>query len=220
MQHASIARHLVSREQLQRQLERELIPTGIEVSNGAFEGLPRGAVTELYGAASSGKTSFVHKLLATATRAGEYCAYVDATGSFDPVSASLSGTHMEHLLWVRCQAANQVLKAADLLIHSGGWGVVVADFASVATSVMRRVPLSYWYRFRRAVENTPTVFVVLEQEPYVKNCAEMALEIGTAETLWPGGHSDFRVLRGAQIRIHPRKPVRPEKPVFLAKAVG
>jgi hypothetical protein len=220
MDRAALAQHLVSREQLQRQLERELLSTGVKAFDCILEGLPRGAVTELYGPSGCGKTSFLHTLLASATRAGEYCAYVDATASFDPFSASASGTDFPHLLWVRCSEALQAMKAADLLVHSGGWGVVVLDIADVPARVIRNLPDSYWYRFRRAVENTSAVFLVLEREPYVKNCAVMALEIpAPAGAIWKGGNRDFRLLHGAEVRIQSRKPFRPEKMAFQAGAV-
>src|SRR3954447_12867593 len=211
MDRAAFVHHLVSRVQLQQQLERELLPTGIEHFDRMLEGLPRGAVTEIYGPVGSGKTSFVYAFLASATQSGEYCAYVDATSAFDPVSVAGTGANLRNLLWVRCSAPDQALKAADLLLHSGGWGVVVLDVADVSAAVMRRLPVSCWYRFRRAVERTPTIFLVIESEAYVRNCATMALELPSAGPVWSGSHRNFRLLRGANIRIWPRKPVRKEK---------
>ena len=219
MDRTALAHLLVSREQLQRQLERELLATGVSAFDQVLEGLPRGAVTELYGPSGCGKTTFLHSLLASATKAGEYCAYVDASASFDPFSAAASGTNFKNFLWVRCSEAQQAMKAADLLIHSGGWGVVVLDIADVPPRVIQKIPASYWYRFRRAVESTSAVFVVLEREPQVKNCAAMALEVPRSGALWSGTHRDFRLLTGAEIRVQSRKPFRPEKMKFQAEAV-
>jgi hypothetical protein len=39
------------------------------------------------------------------------------------------------------------------------------------------VPLTTWFRFRRAIENTPTAMVILEQEPYAKTCASLVMEL-------------------------------------------
>ena len=71
----------------------------------------------------------------------------------------------------------QVLKATDLLLQSSGFGMVVVDLADVPPRFARRIPLASWFRFRRAVENTPTVLLVVEQEPYAKTCASLALRM-------------------------------------------
>jgi hypothetical protein len=121
---------------------------------------------------------------------------------------------------VRCAGAEQALKAADLLVQSGGWGVVVLDLGSLSPQTVRRLPISYWYRFRRAVENTPTVFVVLEREPFVKNCAAMSLELGAARPVWSGSHRDYRVLRGLEVQMRTRKPPGRQGVAFRAKALA
>jgi hypothetical protein len=71
----------------------------------------------------------------------------------------------------------QVLKTTDLLLQSGGFGMVVVDLADVPPRFARRIPLASWFRFRRAVENTPTVLLVVEQEPYAKTCASLVLKM-------------------------------------------
>jgi hypothetical protein len=50
--------------------------------------------------------------------------------------------------------------------------------------VVRYVPLQVWFRFRRAVEHTPTILVVLEQESNAKTCASLVLRLRTEETHW------------------------------------
>ena len=50
----------------------------------------------------------------------------------------------------------QALKATDLLLQGGGFGLVVVDLGDVPVQAARRVPLTSWFRFRRAVENTRT----------------------------------------------------------------
>src|ERR1022692_3498643 len=65
-------------------------------------GLARGCLTEICGAASSGRTSVLLFALARATQRGEVCALVDASDAFDPASAAAAGMEMSRLLWVRC----------------------------------------------------------------------------------------------------------------------
>ena len=64
--------------------------------------LIRGTLSEIVGAASSGRTSILLNLLSKLTQEGEVCAVVDSANSFDPRSALLAGVVLENLLWVRC----------------------------------------------------------------------------------------------------------------------
>ena len=58
---------------------------------------------------------------------------VDAAGGFDPLSAQRGGVWLENLLWVRCVGhAGRAFRAADLLLHGGGFGVVALDLAEMA----------------------------------------------------------------------------------------
>ena len=71
----------------------------------------------------------------------------------------------------------QALKATDLLLQGGGFGLVVVDLGDVPAPAARRVPLTSWFRYRRAVENTRTVLLVVEQEPYAKTCASVVCQL-------------------------------------------
>src|SRR5262249_486061 len=142
----------------------ELVSTGISEMDARVGGLPRGAMTEICGRACSGRTSVLLAALAARTTEGEACALVDARDSFDPATASAAGVQLERLLWVRCQNVDQALRATDLLIQSGGFGIVAVDLSDVSARLARQVPLHVWFRFRRAAEDTPTILLVLEQE--------------------------------------------------------
>ena len=62
--------------------------------------------------------------------------------------------------WKRLE---QALKTTDLLLHGGGWGVVVFDLGGISWVDARRIELSTWFRFRRAIENTPTILLLLRR---------------------------------------------------------
>jgi recombination protein RecA len=74
--------------------------------------------------------------------------------------------------WKRLE---QALRTTDLLLHSGGWGVVVFDLGGISWVDARRINLSMWFRFRRAVENTPTILLLLGEESCAKSCASLVL---------------------------------------------
>src|ERR1035438_2631337 len=103
----------------------EMLPSGIREVDEATGGLPRGCLTEIVGPASSGRTSLLLSILAQATARAEICALVDAEDAFDPASAAAAGVRLERLIWVRSRSAESALKDSDLLIHGGGFGVVV-----------------------------------------------------------------------------------------------
>lgn len=201
------------------EVEPDTISTGIEDINTLIEGCPRGCITEIIGPVSSGRTSLLHSILAEATRLGEYCAVIDATNAFDPTSAAAAGMDLSRAVWIRCNGdAGHAMKAADLLIHAGGFGVIALDLCEVAAQVTRRIPLSWWYRFRRAIENTPSVLIVLERDPSAKTCASLLLEMKRESAVFPGAFP-FQYLEKARFQVTARKPPRPAPAVFESRAL-
>jgi recombination protein RecA len=160
----------------------------VTVSSGIPEidlltgGLPRGALTEIFGPSCSGRTSLLLSALSVRTAQEEACALIDGGDAFDPHSAEAAGVELRKLLWVRCRNVEQTLRATDLLLQGGGFGLIAVDLSDIAPRLVRHVPLDSWFRFRRAVEDTPTVLVLLEQESNAKSCASLGLrlEAGTA----------------------------------------
>jgi hypothetical protein len=184
----------------------ELVRTGISEVDAATGGLPRGALTEIFGSASSGRTSLLISIVAAATGRQEICALVDAEDAFDPVSAAASGVCLERLLWIRCaHNAEHALKAADLLIQGGGFGLVAMDLGDTPPRTARRISLTSWFRLRRAVENTPTALVTVAQQSNAKTCASLMLECTRQRVMWSGSTP---LLRGMQVRVVRRKPAR------------
>ena len=164
----------------------EAVPSGLPEIDSLtpLQGLPRGALTEVFGPDSSGRTSLLLKLLAQMTGREEACALVDSTDAFDPHSARAAGVELERLLWARCSNLEQTLKTTDLLLAGGGFGLVAVDLGDVPPRQVRRLPLACWFRFRRVVEHTPTVLVFLEQAPYAKTCASLVLHLEPHTVCW------------------------------------
>jgi hypothetical protein len=219
MNTAALTSGIISKLHWRQEHTPDIINTNINSLDALIEGCPRGRITEIVGPVSSGRTSLLHSILAEATRMGEFCAVVDATNSFDPSSAEAAGINLGRIVWVRCNGnAEHAIKAADLLIHSGGFGVIALDVCEVPTRVTRRIPLSWWYRFRRAVENTPSVFLVLESEPNAKACASLLIEI-EREAAEFSGTTPFQYLDRVRYASSLRKPVRPFPARFEVRAL-
>ena len=161
----------------------ETLSSGIDEVDELTSGLPRGAITEIFGPASSERTSIMFSMLSYATRHEETCALVDVNDMFAPTAATASGIDFDRLLWVRCGGSlENAFKAVDLLLHAGGFGVVILDMADVAGKDARRIIASWWYRFRRTVENRPTSILVMSEEACTRSCAALTLELkGTPE---------------------------------------
>jgi hypothetical protein len=73
----------------------------------------------------------------------------------------------------------QVLRATDLLLESGGFGLIVLDLGDLPQQATRRIPLTTWFRFRRAVENKPTILLAIEQHPIAGSCSSLLLKLGS-----------------------------------------
>jgi len=200
--------------------DSELMPSGIPGFDATLRGIPRGSVTDIFGPASSGRTSLLFALLAQTTAREEFCAVVDASDAFDPTSAAAAGVALERLLWIRTGgSAEHALKATDLLLQAGGFGLVALDLGEIAPETARRISLASWYRLRRAVENTPTALVVVERAPLARACATLALECAGSRVQWSGAPGCSQLLRGVTFAAERRKPMRPASATIDARAI-
>ena len=201
----------------------ETLSTGIAEVDALTGGIPRGAITEIFGPKSSGRTSLLYSALAYATAQNEICVLVDTNDVFAPAAAAAAGVDFERLLWVRCAAnLEHAFKATDLLLHAGGFGLVILDIGDVAGKDARRIITSWWYRFRRTVENRPTSILVISEEACTRSCAALTLELhGTGEwsrTLVTHGN----LLRFNTVRVNRCRPLAPvsNESQFRARAVS
>jgi hypothetical protein len=198
----------------------ECVPSGVPSLDEATGGVPRGCLTEIFGPASSGRTSLLVSILAQATAREEACALIDAEDAFDPASAADAGVILHRLLWVRAaNNAEHALKAADLLIQGGGFGVVVLDLGDTPPAVARRISLTSWFRLRRAVENTPTVLISVARQSNAKTCASLQLQCARERTAWSGALHSSRLLRAITARTTSIQRSKTCSPVFTATAI-
>jgi len=165
---------------------REVLLSGISEIDQGLGGFPRGAITEIYGTASCGRTSLMLATLNAATNNEETCALIDCSDTFDLVSAARAGVNFDQLLWVRCNNnLERAFKSTDLLLHGGGFGLLVLSLADMPPVTLRRIISTWWFRFRRAIEDTPTVLLVMSPVICTRSCAAMTLHLHHEETTWP-----------------------------------
>ena len=116
-------------------LATEVIPTGslaLDVALGAG-GIPRGRVTEIFGAESTGKSTLAIHIMAETQKLGGLAAYIDVEHAMDPVYAGHCGLDVENLLIAQPDSAEQALDITEQLVRSGAIDSIVID--SVAALV-------------------------------------------------------------------------------------
>src|ERR1700716_588882 len=96
-------------------------------------GLPRGRGCEIFGPASSGKTTVALQVVAEAQKVGGMAAYVDVEHALDPAYARKLGVDIDNLLVSQPDYGEQALEITNALITSGSIDVLVLD--SVAALV-------------------------------------------------------------------------------------
>ena len=164
-------------------------------------GFRRAALSEISGSPSSNRTALVVSTLARAFDTGECCAWIDGGGTFDPESAAEAGLQLNRLLLINCKGnPEHALTAADLLLHGGGFGLLVFDVGDVAEKVLRRMPMASWFRLRLAAEKTGTALIALTPSPQTRSCSAACLELKRCKSIWRG-----RLLRGVASSLEIRK---------------
>jgi len=115
----------------------EAIPTGaiaLDLALGVG-GIPRGRVTEIYGAESTGKSTLAQHVIAEAQRMGGVAAYIDVEHVLDPAYARVCGVNTDDLYIAQPDTGEQAMEICDSLVRSGAVDIIVVD--SVAALVPR-----------------------------------------------------------------------------------
>ena len=121
--------------EISQSLTTESIPTGslaVDIALG-IGGIPRGRVTEIFGAESAGKSTLAIHIMAETQKLGGTAAYIDVEHALDPVYAGHCGLVLDELLISQPDSAEQALDITEQLVRSGAIDAVVID--SVAALV-------------------------------------------------------------------------------------
>ncbi len=160
--------------------ERRLSSGLTLIDNLLGGGIVRGRISEIVGGTSAGKTSLAACFVASATRRGETAAWIDPLGACDPATIAATGADLARVLWTslpggtiapfmesgtprppidfaRKPFVKKLLRATELILEAGGFGLVVIDFATYA----RGIPQSAALRVARLAERTGAAVIVL-----------------------------------------------------------
>lgn len=178
----------------------DVVPTGMAGLDGhLFGGFPRGQISEIVGPRSSGRTSLAQSTLAGLTARGEPVALIDTLDRWDPAMLAAQGADLSRLLWVRgpsfavgsgaaspafrgrqslvAQALDRAIKAVTLVLHAGGFGLVVLDLADVPLPVLRDLPFTTWRRLHRMIEAGSTACVIVGTEPMGRSAGGVCIRL-------------------------------------------
>jgi hypothetical protein len=151
-------------------------------------GLPVGAISEVIGPESSGRTSLALSFLAQRTSDGQVCAWIDVNDVLDPESAAANGVSLRQLLWVRCKDVDrgqnrkpwarldQALRTVDHVLQATGFAAIVLDLGNTAVEHANRISPAMWFRFRQAAQRSRASLVVLGHQAYAQSSAAIVLE--------------------------------------------
>jgi hypothetical protein len=179
-------------------------------------GLRRGHLSEVVGARSSGRTSVLCRALAEAARRGEAIALVDTCDRFDPLSAAEAGLDLSKLLWVRpstgagqvltgaasarSDAASRGLKAMNLILQAGNFGLVAFDLADIPMPGIRQFPNTTWMRMSRVIEGTQTVALIIGADRIARSPGGVTIALDAPRATWAGTGERSRFLAGLELQ--------------------
>jgi recombination protein RecA len=166
-------------------------------------GIPQGRLTEIFGGASSGKTSAAFALLAACTGAGSFAAYVDPCHAFFAPVAADAGIALLRLLVVRPSNVSVALRAVDALVRCGACAAVVFDCTSLGDALRTH----HCARLASQAEKTATALIVLSNGniPALASFASLRLRASGLQPLWQSGSDGSARLSGCAASLEVMK---------------
>ena len=199
-------------------------PTGAAALDAVLHGgLPRGELSEVAGAPSSGRTTLLLQVMAAATRRGEIAALVDTFDRLDLASIVAAGDRSRSAAVDRGakrrsppdRAIERALKALNLVLQSGGFGVAAIDLADAPSSALNRLPFTTWMRVQRTIEGSETACLIVGPHPIARSAGGVTLSLGGASR-WAGDADRSRRMAGLDVTVRvvsPRRRVEGEAAV-------
>ena len=179
-------------------------------------GFPRGQISDIGGARSSGRTSLLLQMIAAATRRQELVALVDVLDMLDVASAEAAGVDLGRVLWIRGQvvpnpglchdrnprALDHAIKAITLVLQAGNFGLVVFDAAGAPAPLLARLPFTTWRRLQRMIEGSQTTCVLVGDAPIARSAGGVTVQL-TARGAGPAGgvRVEGRLFTGIDLEV-------------------
>ena len=112
----------------------ELIKSGsLSLDLALGGGYPKGRIIEIYGPASSGKTTLALHAIAEVQKNGGQAAFIDAEHALDPSYAEKIGVQIDNLLISQPDNGEQALEICETLVRSNAVDLIVVDSVAALT---------------------------------------------------------------------------------------
>ncbi|MBV9407913.1 MAG: hypothetical protein JO164_03765 [Candidatus Eremiobacteraeota bacterium] len=166
-------------------------------------GFRRGTIGTLEGPPSSGRSALAARLLAAATRRG--LGAIVGVDLFPPALAAAK-VRLERLLIVRTDTPLDAARAADIIVRSGAFTVVVIP----ALPSGRGTSTAAWTRLASLAHRSNTLLIALgvEASSELRYVASVRLETSIERTRWNGPPGPCCELIGYDLRVVVRKHQR------------
>jgi hypothetical protein len=99
------------------------------------------------------------------------------------------------------------LKALNLVLQAGGFGVVAIDLADAPLAAVNRIPFTTWLRIQRTIEASETACVLIGPRPLARSAGGLTLSV-TGRSRWVGAAGRSRRLAGTDVAVHVISPRR------------
>ncbi len=206
---------------LERSDPAAMAPTDVAQLDAVLRGgFPRGQLSELAGPRSSGRTLLLLQMLAASARRGEIVALVDTFDRLDVASVIAAGVDPERLLWIRGDATmthgspvllertlDRAVKALNLVLQAGSFGLVGIDLADVPLAALKRLPYTTWLRVQRAIEGSDTACVLLVPEPLARSAGGLTILLD-GRPAFAGAADQSRRFAGMDVGVRVISPRR------------
>ena len=182
-----------------------LLPTGTPALDAAIGGVPRGRITELLSAPTSGMTTLALRLVAHAQARGELAVWLDLAGAFDAEYAAACGVDLHALLLAQPDTAPAALELLRAFVQNGAVGVLVVDQLNhlQARPDHARLLDTTLHALAAPLAATPTVVLALSILPYSPVMVQALAQRGSL------------IAHAAALRLHVARVAWPDDPFSL-----
>ena len=113
----------------------ESIPFGIKSLDEitGINGIPRGRVTEIYGAESNGKTALTMSAISEAQKQGLNCAFIDMELSMTKEFAEMSDVNLNNLIYIQPINGEEALTVTEALLEAKIDLIIIDSVASMVS---------------------------------------------------------------------------------------
>jgi hypothetical protein len=102
---------------------------------------------------------------------------------------------------------DRALKALNLVLQAGGFGVVAIDLADVPSSTLKQIPFTTWMRVQRVIEGSDTACVLLTPEPLARSAGGLTMALA-GRSAWAGESRQSHRLAGLDVHVRVVSPRR------------